>query len=309
MKRYYFEGRLLNREENRFAMRSRENLFEAKDNGQIIEAPVILCDKEHNLHVNLGCMKGIIPREEGAIGISEGSVRDIALISKVGKPVQFLIEGFKLNNYGDLYAVLSRKKVQQKCLAEYADLLNPGDIIEAKVTHLERFGAFVDIGAGVNSLIPIDMLSISRISHPRERVCEGQELRLLVRNKREGKITLSLRELLGTWQENAACFTVGETVKGIVRSIESYGIFIELAPNLAGLAEYTPEVRSGQAVSVYIKAIMPDKMKVKLSIIGAFDEEIKEDKLKYFADESKSHIDYWRYSPEGASKIIETIIE
>ncbi|MGL0910084.1 hypothetical protein ACSTB0_13670, partial [Faecalibacterium wellingii] len=42
--------------------------------------------------------------------------------------------------------------------------------------------------------------------------------------------------LLGTWEENAAGFTVGETVVGIVRSVEEYGTFIEIAPNLAGLA-------------------------------------------------------------------------
>ena len=47
---------------------------------QLLEGRVTLCDKEHNLHVDLGCMKGIIPRSEGAIGIEEGYIRDIALI-------------------------------------------------------------------------------------------------------------------------------------------------------------------------------------------------------------------------------------
>ena len=43
----------------------------------------------------------------------------------------------------------------------------------------------------------------------------------------QGRLVLSLRELLGTWQENAGRFAVGETVVGIVRSIEDYGVFIE----------------------------------------------------------------------------------
>ena len=42
--------------------------------------------------------------------------------------------------------------------------------------HLEKFGAFIDIGAGINALIPIDMLSVSRINHPRERLYEGEAL-------------------------------------------------------------------------------------------------------------------------------------
>jgi len=41
---------------------------------------------------------------------------------------------------------------------------------------------------------------------------------------------LTLRELLGTWSENAACFAAGETVVGIVRSVEDYGVFIEIRP-------------------------------------------------------------------------------
>ena len=55
---------------------------------------------------------------------------------------------------------------------------------------------------------------------------------------------------------------------GIVRSVEEYGTFIEIAPNLAGLAESCPDLRPGQAVSVYIKNILPEKMKIKLVIVN-----------------------------------------
>lgn len=304
MKKYYFEGKLLGSEKNLAALKSRETLEEARLNGQVLESIVSMCDREHDLHIDLGCMQGIIPREEGAVGIADGSVRDIALISKVGKPVQFFAEGFDTDSNGRTFALLSRKKVQEKCMEEYIDKLACGDVIQAKITHLEHFGAFVDIGAGVNSLVPIDMLSVSRISHPSERVREGDEIMLAVRNKDNGKITLSLRELLGTWEENAADFSAGETVQGIVRSIENYGVFIELTPNLAGLAEYTPDVRTGQSVSVYIKAILPEKMKIKLSIIDAFGSETSPEKLKYFF--KGEHMDYWRYSPDDAEKLIET---
>ena len=84
----------------------------------------------------------------------------------------------------------------------------------------------------------------------------------------QGRIVLTLRELLGTWSENAACFAAGETVVGIVRSVEDYGVFIEIAPNLAGLAETDSTLRPGQAVSVYIKNILPDKMKIKLVVVN-----------------------------------------
>ena len=81
------------------------------------------------------------------------------------------------------------------------------------------------------------------------------------------RISLTHRELLGTWAQNAALFSVGETVRGVVRSIEPYGVFIELTPNLSGLSEPRADLRPGMAVSVYIKSILPQRMKVKLTVI------------------------------------------
>jgi small subunit ribosomal protein S1 len=116
------------------------------------------------------------------------------------------------------------------------------------------------------------------------------------------------KELLGTWSENAEHFSVGQTVSGIVRSIEPYGIFVELAPNLAGLAEYRDDICAGGSASVYIKNIIPDKMKVKLVIVDTFPApEMKEKCFDYKI--SSGHIDKWVYSPEECSKIIETDFE
>ena len=96
---------------------------------------------------------------------------------------------------------------------------------------------------------------------------------------------LTIRELLGTWEENAAGFTVGETVVGIVRSVEEYGTFIEIAPNLAGLAESCTDLVPGQAVSVYIKNILPEKMKIKLVIVNHALSQRHRFELKYFITE------------------------
>ena len=56
-------------------------------------------------------------------------------------------------------------------------------------------------------------------------------IRAVVKSIENGRITLSHKELLGTWEENVALFSAGETVAGIVRSVEPYGIFVELSPN------------------------------------------------------------------------------
>ena len=270
-------------------------------NGTIAEAVCYLCTGEHDLMVDLGFMKGRIPRSEGAVGIDDGTTRDIALISRVNKPVAFRITGLD----GET-AALSRKLAQQECITNYISKLCCGDIIDAKVTHMEQFGAFVDIGCGIPSLIPIDLISVSRISHPSDRFTVGQNIKAVVRMIEDGKITLSHKELLGTWMQNAEHFGIGETVTGVVRSIESYGIFVELRPNLAGLAELKPNISVGSKVSVYIKAMIPDKMKIKLIIVDTFDNDKKEKPAEpeYYITSGK--LESWRYSTDGSDKLIMT---
>ena len=281
-----------------------EEMKQAMINEEIIEGKVLLCDREHNMHIDLGAARGIIPRVEGAVGIEEGTTRDIALISKVNKKICFSITGFEKDIYDNYIALLSRRQVQQRCIDEFLSKLEVGDIIDATVTHLERFGAFIDIGAGINALIPIDMLSVSRISHPSERLSEGDTIKVVLRKKEPEKLTFSLKELLGTWKENADRFTDGETVTGIVRSIEDYGVFVELTPNLAGLAEPLRDISVGQQVAVFVKSIIEDKMKIKLVIVEAFDKPEEPQPIEYYIDDN--HIDFWQYSPQSSVKQIFT---
>lgn len=197
--KFYPEGHLIDKAENKASMQTPAALSDAMRDGKILEARSIICDNEHNLIVDLKCMRGIIPREEGALGIREGTVRDIAIISRVNKPVCFIITDFIRDAFGRITAVLSRRKAQERCMAEYIAGLTCGDVIPVRITHLEPFGAFADIGCGIVSLLPIDAISVSRIDHPKERFTVGMDIRAVVRMKDENRITLSHRELLGTW--------------------------------------------------------------------------------------------------------------
>ncbi|MDO5560573.1 MAG: S1 RNA-binding domain-containing protein [Oscillospiraceae bacterium] len=308
MKKYYPEGMLYDTEDNKSTIKDINCLMEAIDTGKIIEAYAMICDNDHNLIVDLPCIRGVIPRLEGAVGIEDGSTRDIALISRVSKPVCFKVLRIDTDKYGRQTAVLSRKAAQEECLIKYLGKLSCGDIIPARITHIEQFGCFVDIGCGIPSMIPIDAISISRISHPRDRFHVMQDVRAVVKSIDNDsdhlRINLSHKELLGTWEENASMFKAGETVAGIVRSVENYGIFIELTPNLAGLAEPKENVKVGQHASVYIKALIPEKMKVKLIIVDVFDDIPRNTDIKYFI--TGNHIDNWKYTTDSAEKIIES---
>lgn len=301
---YFPEGWMIDSPENRTATQSISAVNDACRDGQILEGRALVCDSSHNLLVDLGCMKGMIPREEGALGISEGTVRDIAIISRVNRPVCFLVTGFEKKTDGTITAVLSRRAAQEKCMKERIASLQPGDVIDARITHLENFGAFADIGCGIVALLPIDAISVSRIDHPRERFSVGMDIRVVVKSIENGRITLSHKELLGTWEENVALFSAGETVAGIVRSVEPYGIFVELSPNLAGLAEAKEDVFPGQQASVYIKSILPARMKVKLVIIDTFDFSYRPTPPRYFFDGNR--MDRFIYSPPGSEKEIIT---
>ncbi|NLT08825.1 MAG: 30S ribosomal protein S1 [Ruminococcus sp.] len=299
---YKPEGSLIRSHENARLTASYEGLAEAMENGIILEARAVVCSNSHDLIIDLPCGKGIIPREEGAVGIAEGKTRDIALISRVNKPVCFVVTNVSQDDKGAVKAVLSRKRAQERCISGYLVPLSPGDIIDARVTHLEQFGCFVDIGCGVPSMLPIDTISVSRIAHPSDRFRVGQYIRAVVRSKENDRIQLTHKELLGTWDENAALFSAGETVSGIVRSVEEYGVFVELAPNLAGLAEPKDDIHPGQLVSVYIKAIIPDKMKFKLVIVDVCEEIDTEKDIRYWY--TGDHISHWNYASEASGRII-----
>jgi small subunit ribosomal protein S1 len=295
--RYLPEGRRIKQPRNIELTASTEGLRRAATSGEIIEARAVRCDAGKNLYVDLGNIEGIIPYADTAIGAEDGSIRDIAIISLVGKPVCF-----KVISVEERRVILSRRSAQEEALSCFMSALRCGDVISARVTHLEPFGAFVDMGCGIISLIGIENISVSRISHPSDRFTTGQDIYAVVLaiDKDIRRVTLSHRELLGTWEENASLFKAGETVAGVVRGVEDYGSFIELTPNLSGLAEKREGLKEGEGVSVYIKSILPERMKIKLLVIDSFGPSKAPSRLKYFI--SEGHIDHWKYSPENCDK-------
>lgn len=303
------EGRRLATTENLEACASKQGLLRAMERRQVLEGRVELCDAEHNLVVTLGEFTGVIPRAETAIGIADGSTREIAILSRVGKPVAFLVDAVE-SEEGLLRPVLSRRKAQELAMDWLMDALEPGMVIPATVTHLEPFGAFVDIGCGVASMIGIENLSVSRIPNPGERFSVGQEIfaAVLGVQRDQRRVTLTHKELLGTWTENAARFSAGMTVSGYVRGIKDYGVFVELAPNLSGLAELREDLREGDRVSVYIKSILPERMKIKLLVIERLPPETSPPPNRYFITEGR--LSHWQYAPPDCTRAgMETVFE
>ena len=241
-----------------------ENLINTND---IFQGIVEECDENYNLHVKTeNNIEGIIPREEvEEINVQEDGLPKINLcIGKVHKYVQF-----KIKEKNEDKLICSRKEVQREVLDYIKTDLQEGQNVNGIVKNIRPYGAFIEIGGGVVGLAHIEDLSVARIKTPFERLKIGQKVNIVVKSidRNTGKVTLSYKDTLGTWEENAKEFKVGMKTKGIVRETEKNknGIFIELRPNLVGMAEYKEGLEYGQNINVLIKKIDYDRKKVKLA--------------------------------------------
>ncbi len=142
--------------------------------------------------------------------------------------------------------VLSRRALleedQKKTGDETRTRLKPGVQLEGRVTRLESFGAFVDVGGGVEGLIHVSELSHDRVEHPESVLKQGQEVKVTVLrvkdlgDRHKERISLSLKASEKTpWDEVGGQLKPGMVLQGKVEALESYGAFVEVAPNLRGL--------------------------------------------------------------------------
>ena len=197
---------------------TRDVIYNAIDNKDVLQGIVNSCDENYNLHVSLGNgIDAIMPRNEiEAINANQdGCPRESLCTGKVNKFVQFRVK--EMNEDGCV--IISRKDVQKDALKWIKNDLQVGQKIQGIVKSIKPYGVFIEIGGGVVGLAHIEDLSVARIKSPSERVRIGQKIDVLVKSidRNEGKVILTYKELLGTWEENVKNFKEKTHVKGIVR--------------------------------------------------------------------------------------------
>lgn len=249
---------------------TRNELEEAYQEEKILQGYVTKCDSQYNLYI--ACLDGtvgIMPRTEvEAINIDEhGLPKPNLCVNKVDKLVQFKVKGIDSQEQ----YILSRKNVSQEALKWAIYELEPGMIVNGIVKSIQAYGVFVEIGGGIVGLLHIEDISVVRIKNPTERFEIGQKIKVMIKSidKEQERVILTYKELLGSWEDNVNSFHEGDIVTGIVREADKSksGIFIELKPNLVGMAEYRDNIEYGQDVIVNIKRIIPEKKKIKLVIL------------------------------------------
>lgn len=207
-------------------------------------------------------------------------------VSYVGQRLRFLVT--RIESGGRNIVVTRRDLLEAEAAQQAArtwDRIEVGAVLEGRVSSLREFGAFVDLG-GVEGLIHVSELAHSRIGDPRDVVQVGQAVTVKVVSVEaagesvRGRIGLSLRALApDPWLSVTERFAVGSTVRGIVRRLESFGAFVEIAPGVDGLVHVSKlaldrrishprqVVSIGDAVDVSIVAIDGDQRRISLSMV------------------------------------------
>ncbi|MEP6783110.1 MAG: S1 RNA-binding domain-containing protein [Acidobacteriota bacterium] len=196
---------------------------------------------------------------------------------------------FKILEYaegGRKFVVSRRALLQQEQKAQAATMrqsISPGSVLSGRVVSVRDFGAFVDIGGGVQGLLHVSEMSWTRVNDPAQVVTAGQEIKVKVLRVEDGKIALGLKQLQeDPWTAAAANFKTGQVVTGTVERHEKFGIFVALAPAVTGLVPLgetglprDTDARKSFPVGKEIEVILLDidaaARRIRLSVKGVDD--------------------------------------
>ncbi len=169
----------------------------------------------------------------------------------VGHVYAFRIIEYK--NGGKDVVVSRRKHLEEAQRASAADLrksIVPGAVLTGRVASVLDFGAFVDLGGGIQGLLHVSEMSWSRATTPGSVVATGDEITVKVLRVDEAtqKIALGLKQLLDDpWGTAATTFEVGQVRTGRVTRVADFGAFVELQPGIEGLAHASTFAPTGRA--------------------------------------------------------------
>lgn len=250
---------------------SLEQLEQIKKEQKVVDIYITDIDESLNMIGIIGKdIKAIIPREESSSIVGEdGLVEEKHIINKKGKILHVCIKDI-INNNDNIELVVSKKILELKVRKWMYMHLKPGMKLKGVVVSTSDYAAFVDVGGGVTGILKLENISDILLQKASDALKIGQRIEVVVKkyDRDTGRIELSYKETLGTFEENISKFKEGDIVDGIVRNRIKSGIFVEIAPNVVGLAEHINGIEYGQKVLVSIKRIIPEKRKVKLVIIG-----------------------------------------
>ena len=193
-----------------------------------------------------------IGRRRAFCPISQIDLRGADPSAHEGHVYQFRIIEYK---EGGANVVVSRRALleeeQRENAAKLRDKIVAGAVLTGRVASLREFGAFVDLGAGVQGLLHVSEMAWSRVSNPAAMVKAGEEItvKVLRVDREKQKISLGLKQLSADpWTRVPEVYKVGQRLPGRVTRVAQFGAFVELEPGVEVLAHastFAPTGRSG----------------------------------------------------------------
>jgi small subunit ribosomal protein S1 len=256
------DGIILSRKgvRNAATQRELENAFNA---GLAVEGKVA--------SVNKGGYEVRIARERAFCPLSQiDIIRTADPAVHVGKTYTFRIIEFI---EGGKSIVVSRRKQLEEEQRASADAVRksivPGAVLPGRVAAVTDFGAFVDVGGGIQGLLHVSDMSWSRTITPGAVVAAGDQITVKVLRVDEGtgKISLGLKQLQDDpWSTVATTYQVGQVRTGRVTRVAEFGAFVELAPGIEGLM---PFAETGLERDADLKKAFPVGSEVEVAVLEA----------------------------------------
>lgn len=281
------------------------------ENEEILCGRVNSCDVYGGLHVALGtnCVVDI------PIGSFDYRTSSSGIASTyVGELVAFVIESVSSDDTPGNCTYKcqgNRKKAQNICKREYIDKLRVGDIIDAYVTGIEKFGLFCDLGIGYTGVMRMCQFSLSRIIDPKTDLAHLKSIKVIVESKCDnGNVYVSHKELLGTWDEAITDFKAGESVMGTVVNIVENKLFISISLNIIGVAPMPDDGNHydiGDTVVVSIAYIKRSIMHVQLKVISKKNGAKPNLSIRYHY--TGDHMDSWVYSNGSEKREVRSVFK
>jgi small subunit ribosomal protein S1 len=253
------------------------NASKQVQSGEPIELKII-DQNRGGLIAAFGQLRGFVPNSQ--IPELNNNHKDQAIEVKrrlIGTSMPLLvIEADKKRNR----LIFSAKMGRENPISSQIGDLKIGEKITGRVINLTKFGAFVDLGQGINGLIHISELSWQRISHPSEVVKIGDEITVTIKEieRSRERISLSLKALQpNPWDSIEERYTVGDLIEGMVTTVRDFGVFIQLAAGVEGLLHKSESaddglitsldsIKPGDKLLVRITSILTDQQRIGLSL-------------------------------------------
>lgn len=261
------------------AVKGMEELKTAFENKEVLTGRVIELVRGGVVTI-VNCVRVFIPASECA----ERFLTDLGVL--LGTEQSFRIIKMDTDRRGRQRVVGSiksvAKEISEKAAAEFWASAEEGKQYKGTVKSLTSFGAFIDLG-GVDGLIHISELSPVRIAHPSEVISVGDEIEVYIKelNKEENRISLVKELKEQKTAEFWANAEVGKQYTGVVKSLTSFGAFVDLGgvDGLVHISELSWQriahpsevVKVGDALDVYIKEINKETEKISLGYKKAED--------------------------------------